>query len=133
MTIENATVYMSTLWDWAVLRGCFGNTRIQPTDIDGFVERNGYFLVFETKRAGVPVKQGQDITFEALRKTGLFTIFVVWGEPGKPERAKMYCHDNRSLEFECDMDALRHYTSEWFEAANAGRPYSPWQKVELSA
>ena len=49
MTINDPVKFCAGLWDWGILNGCFGDTLIKPTDIDGFVERNGKFLFFETK------------------------------------------------------------------------------------
>ncbi len=40
MTIRSKEVFLQGLWDWAVLDGCFGNTRIRPTDVDGLIERH---------------------------------------------------------------------------------------------
>ena len=36
------------IFDWDFLKGCWGGS-IQPTDIDGIVERFGRVLMFETK------------------------------------------------------------------------------------
>lgn len=89
MTIQNQKLYMEGVWDWAILRGCFGSTKIEPTDIDGFVERKGRFLILETKKLDTPIKNGQWWTFNALRNTGLFTIIVVWGEQNTPQEMQI--------------------------------------------
>lgn len=48
------------VFDWDFLIEAFAPTRIQPTDVDFIVERNGYFLVFETKHAdNIEVPTGQ--------------------------------------------------------------------------
>jgi hypothetical protein len=41
MTINKLDAYVAGLWDWVCLDGCFGDTKIRPTDIDGLVERRG--------------------------------------------------------------------------------------------
>ncbi len=89
MTINNPDKYLEGVWDWSILKGCFGSTKIEPTDIDGFVERKGRFLVIEAKQPGVPIKQGQMWTFNALRNTRLFTIIIVWGEQNRPEEMQV--------------------------------------------
>lgn len=89
MTINNAEAYLRGVWDWGILRGCFGETKIEPTDIDGCVERNGQFLVLETKAPTASVEQGQQITFDRMLSTGRFTVIIVWGETNKPERNKL--------------------------------------------
>ncbi len=64
-------------WDW--LKGVFGGT-IEPMDFDAVVERRGRFLVFETKARGVPLKDGQRITLEAVARQAGWTVIVVWGK-----------------------------------------------------
>ena len=117
MTINNPELYIKSLWDWSILDGCFGNT-IKPTDIDGFVERNGRFLVIETKLPGALIPQGQMITFRALAKTTLFTIIVVWGEPGTPQHVKLMTRRGEGKKRYCDLDGLRDLCSKWFDYAN---------------
>jgi len=97
-----------------MFKGCFGETRIEPTDIDGFVERKGKFLVLETKHKDVPIPAGQKITFDSLAKTGYFSIFVMWGEKDKPEKALLI---TRKGEFEynaADIEFCRKVVSSWF-------------------
>ena len=59
MTIKDINGYVRTLWNWDCLVDCFGNSKIMPSDIDGFVERNGRFLVIETKSPGTELLPGQ--------------------------------------------------------------------------
>lgn len=117
MTINNPQAFVESLWDWGVLKGCFGETRIEPTDIDGFVERNGRFLILETKGPGVPVTMGQEITFRKLKQTGLFTTFVIWGEPGNPIEMRIIAREC-DLEIEADIGVLREWVTKWFKWAN---------------
>ena len=67
------------LFDWDFLKGAFGPV-IMPMDLDGVVERNGRFLVFETKEPGKLIPRGQEISLKALCSTGIFTIFIVYGK-----------------------------------------------------
>lgn len=67
------------LFDWDFLKGAFGPV-IMPMDLDGVVERNGRFLVFETKEPGKTIPRGQEISLKALCATGIFTIFVLYGK-----------------------------------------------------
>lgn len=118
MTINNPEEYLSNIWDWSILRGCFGETRIEPTDIDGFVERNGKFLAIETKSPGVEIKTGQMITFKRLIDTGCFTVALVWGEPGKPEKITLMTSQT-TLEYDhANLEQLRKIVSQWFKYAN---------------
>lgn len=68
------------VFHWDFLKPAFAPTKIEPMDLDAIVERNGKFLVFETKGNGVPIPQGQLITLEQLTGTGLFTVIVLRGK-----------------------------------------------------
>lgn len=119
MTIQNPENYCANLWDWGCLRGCFGKTRIEPTDIDGFVERNNRFLAIETKAPSVPIKTGQRITYENLIKTGFFTVMFVWGKPQRPEKIEIWFRDGRQELFEkADLRLFRYLVKKWFEWAD---------------
>lgn len=117
MTINNEKVFLDGLWDWGCLDGCFGETKIAPTDIDGFVERNGHFLVLETKHPNTRIPYGQEITFKEMIKTGLFTVVIIWGEKNIPEEielrtSKAIWHFNNA-----NIKNLYWIVSEWFKWA----------------
>ena len=71
------------VFDWEFLKPAFEGTRIMPMDLDAVVERNGRFLVFETKSPGKCVPVGQRITLDALLKTRKFTVFLLVGKSDK--------------------------------------------------
>jgi len=60
------------VFEWDFLDGAFGPS-IRPMDHDCVVERNGQFLVFETKQAGVALQAGPRRAFEAEQALGCFT------------------------------------------------------------
>jgi hypothetical protein len=68
------------VFDWDFLVPAFRGTRITPMDIDAIIERNGQFLIIETKSPGKTVPVGQQITFRALMALGCFHIFFVIGK-----------------------------------------------------
>lgn len=119
MTINNPELYIATLWDWACMNGCFGNTRIRPTDVDGMVERNGYFLFIETKKPGAKMPYGQELSYKNLVKRGRITFFVVWGMPAKPELVQVYTTHGNLPPQKCDLAGLRYLVSLWYQKANA--------------
>lgn len=121
MTIQNPEAFMDGVWDWGILSGCFGNTQISPTDIDGFVERKGKFLILETKAPGVEVKRGQEITFEALVKFAGAVVIVIWGNRDNPERIKVYSQKepNGKEYADADVSKLRWLVSSWFQMADS--------------
>lgn len=81
MTVRNKDKFFEEHWDWGFLKaaGCFGDTKIEPTDIDGLTERKGNFLFIECKSPGVPLNMGQTILHKALLATGVFTVIRLWG------------------------------------------------------
>lgn len=81
MTVQNRDKFFEEHWDWGFLKaaGCFGTTKIEPTDVDGMTERNGYFILIEAKSPDVPIKQGQKYLQAALIDTGVFTVANMWG------------------------------------------------------
>lgn len=117
MTINNAQLYVDGLWDWSILKGCFGGTRIAPTDIDGAIERNGRVLLIETKQPGVPIPDGQRWFFDAFIAAG-FSVLYVWGKKGQPERLKIVTPKGFREYEEADLNKLREVVSEWFEWAD---------------
>jgi hypothetical protein len=119
MTINNPELHLATLWDWACLDGCFGNTRIRPTDVDGMVERNGYFLFIETKKPGAKMPYGQELSYKNLVKRGRVTFFVIWGMPANPESIQVYTADGWLSPQACTLAELRDLVSVWFRKANA--------------
>lgn len=96
MTIRNKDAFDAQQWDWGFLDGCFGNTNIRVTDVDGLVERNGQFLMIESKGAGVPIPLGQKIMHDQWVRRGN-SLLVVWGEPNIPLR----------IEFRSNIGGLR--------------------------
>lgn len=120
MTINNPEAYCKGIWDWGILRGCFGATRIEPTDIDGHVERNGLFLWLETKRSGASIPEGQLITFKKLADRG-DTIMIIWGDTNKPEELLIIYPGGEQRRIHADIEVLRERVSAWFNWANGAR------------
>lgn len=119
MTIRNMAQFVNSIWDWAILDGCFGNTRIKPTDIDGMVERRGHFLLLEGKGLGVPIPQAQEIMFNKLRQTGNFTIIVIWGTPNEVSRMQVRTPTEVGDCKAATSQDLRSRVREWFEMADS--------------
>ena len=118
MNIRNPGLYHSSFWDWSPFNDCFCNG-IQISDIDGEVERNGYFLRIETKHPSGDVPTGQHRLFLALQRTQVFTILVVWGQKNRPERGLIYTKSgDRKLVNSFDFEAMHFYIKRWFAWAN---------------
>lgn len=119
MTIRDMDSFIGAIWDWAILDGCFGHTRVRPTDIDGLVERNGQFLLLEGKSPGKSVPTGQEIIFRRLLKTGIFTIIVIWGIPDTPESLKLFYRTSVKTIEPATLADLRAAVHSWFSWAEA--------------
>lgn len=124
MTIHNWDAFRRSIWDWAGLRPCFPRG-IEPTDLDGFVEINGRFLVLEGKGPGVPLKEGQRKTFERLFRLnrtieGVFTVIVIWGdaEACRVDRLQFW----PSAPIEADWAQFLAYVRAWAENAAGSTP-----------
>lgn len=130
MTIRDMDKFVDGVWDWGVLAGCFGNTRISPSDVDGEVERNGHFLTLEAKSPNAGISDGQMRKLMHRVRRG-DTVIVIWGEKGKPERIRIgrpYCLQEKQSEFypNADLAKLRLLVSSWFDWANSnGAPQPP--------
>jgi hypothetical protein len=120
MTIHNVEAFICGLWDWAILDGCWGGSRIRPTDIDGLVERNGRFLYLEAKAPGVPLKLGQEITFQSLARNPANTVVIFWGNAatGRIERIRvLYSGSQRDLA-RPSLAELRRVVRDWYVRAD---------------
>lgn len=126
MTIHDPAAFVNGLWDWGILNGCFGDSRIAPTDMDGLVmvmpnpfdralvERKGKFLLLETKQPGVEIPVGQHLMFEALCNTGAFCVFVIWGRKNEPEQLQIYDKSGFYPVQQCDLMRLREAVTNWY-------------------
>jgi len=65
------------IFDWSFLLPVFEGTKIEPTDIDGMVERHGKVLFMETKGPSVPIPQGQIIAYKTLLTIGKGKIYLM--------------------------------------------------------
>lgn len=124
MTINDPVAFVNSLWDWGCLNGCFGNSKIRVTDADGEVERHGYFLRIETKGDGVCIPDGQELLFDALLNTGVFTVVIVWGKPQDPHKIEVRTRNGKPYHiFEnTSLDKLRWVIGKWYQWAENQTP-----------
>ena len=117
MTIRDMQKLIDSTWDWGFLKDCFGSTNIEPTDIDGFVERNGEFLVIETKLPNNKITTGQAIAFRAMVNIGRFAVILIWGKPGFPERV-VTITGKGEVEHDPSIEKIKELVSKWFQYAD---------------
>lgn len=119
--------YCKTLWDWGFLDKCFTNG-IRVTDIDGFVERRGHYLILETKKPSVAtIPVGQQRMFSAMRLAGCFTVLIIYGHPGNPVRTELY-YPIKGMEI-CTtptLETIQDIVGRWYRYVN-NRPPTPLQ------
>jgi hypothetical protein len=111
--IHNEEAYKACHWEFDLFDDCFDNG-ISFMDIDGIVEVNGKFIVLETKSKQIQyIPTGQLRTYDALRKTGLFTILFGFGDTNKPERYWLWTKE-RKVKGECDLDSFKSIIRNWY-------------------
>jgi len=118
MTINNPEAFMGGVWDWAILDGCFGATKIKPTDIDGCVERHGKVLYMETKRPGANVHDAQKYLHRAWVRKG-DSVLIIWGEQNKPQHIQVLSPrypppEGKTYKF-ASVEKLRELVAAWFK------------------
>lgn len=121
MSIQDMNRFTEAVWDWGILKGCFGG-KISPSDTDGMVERGGHFLYIEAKGSGVGMTRGQEIAIQNRVRDGLSTFVVVWGQKEQPERLRVYypapylaVQDH----YPADLQTLRDVCSRWYRYADS--------------
>lgn len=79
--IRSVSGFLRSLPDWTEFNTCFDPSRIRISDIDGIVERNGYFLILDAKSHHANgVNAGQSILYKRLAAIPKFTVLVVFAE-----------------------------------------------------
>lgn len=109
---------------YGFLRGAFPRG-ILPTDVDGEVEINGYFLRLEFKHESClregRIPKGQQICFDALLKTERFTIFYCGHNyHGDVTVLQIRSRKGVTLIDPCDNAELRRKCEEWSKKAERG-------------
>jgi len=125
--LRNKERMIASTWEWDFLNGCFLRG-IKMGDVDGIVECSGFFLVLETKNPGAPKPVGQRILYEAMVKTGLFTVIYIWGKTNQPERIEIMAPESwgekgdiKTTKSPTDEKHLQAVVKTWFTKANRGK------------
>lgn len=105
------------VFDWSWTKGCFGETKITPMDFDGVIERKGNFILFETKKVGVPIPSGQLFTLQAAHRLGCFTIMLIHGKTEPESFEVWYAGTSAKRQFN-GIEEARRIVSGWFTYAN---------------
>lgn len=119
--IRDIDKFIEKLWPWDWLNDCFAG-KIQPTDIDGSVERNGFFLFLEGKSAGEHLPRGQEIYYKNLtKKLGHGSIvLILWADtPGEPSSYYWISDGIAGKVKQCDRNVIRSLCRKWFDHAES--------------
>jgi len=135
---ENLPAGYDGFFDWDFLKEAFSRPKITPMDFDCVIERNGHFLVFETKKPGMVISEGQKITLATAVATGFWTcIFLETKQGHEIRRWQVWRFAERGripgdglVErrwFVGSAQDLVKFTMDWFRwASNKRRP-----KIEI--
>lgn len=110
------------VYDW--LKGAFPRG-ILPTDVDGEVEINGYFLRLEFKhdqalRDG-HIPKGQLKALQRLISTKKFTVFIIgMSDLGDPTCIAVYSNMGHTPLFDANKEKIRELCKAWSDKAEAG-------------
>ena len=101
---------------------CFPG-KISFSDVDGWVEINGKFLVLEWKSAGGKLREAQRIAFKEVTKSRNWSVFVVHGNPRLMTVDNIQIFRNgKSLPLEyCDLETLKLRFKKWAKWAKEAR------------
>ncbi len=125
MTINNRDLYLEGVWDWGFLNDCFRPSRIKVTDIDGLVERNGRFLVLETKREGADIPQGQSILFRQYVKQGHW-VLIIWGYQDSDTHDLLLLRPSGDMRYSgVGKSAIHAIVQDWYRWADGQGPFVP--------
>lgn len=114
--IRNMDKFIASKWSFRYFDESFLPTHVSFGDLDGIVERNGRFLVLETKGIGVPVPNGQAVMFSRMVETGLFTVVVLWGNaPDVVTHWRIWPGDKHPA----DRLRVRTFIADWWRQAQS--------------
>ncbi len=122
--INNPEHYLEGVWDWDIVSLPH---KLRPSDIDGIIERNGKFIVIETKHPRCrQIPKGQFITLKRLHDTGLFTIVVLYGENSCPTEMDIWYPKDSVFgtwgqttgRKECTKEDVQRLVDWWLKNAN---------------
>lgn len=119
MTINNPQEFVDSVWDWGFLDDAFAPTKIKVTDGDGIVERRGHFLLFETKKKGVEIPDGQQYLFDAWVAAGNHAM-IIWGRQSEKRfNIKWLYQRGELMLMDKTLDDIKSIVRKWFQWANS--------------
>ena len=110
--------------NWAIFNESFKPTKIKITDIDGVVERNGWFLFIEVKQNTKDIPIGQRILFEKLTEiSDCITVILLYlhgtGKEMDIREYAMFQKGNMIRDWTpTNTEAIKGVITRWFQHVN---------------
>lgn len=124
MSTIDGLKYTKTFHDFDIFKGCFGNSRIMPSDLDFIVERKANFLCMEFKPGDKTISMGQHILLQRLSRVPKFTVILVYHIKGRALHESVMATSMQiypdGKRIECNNEDIIKCVSLWFENADKG-------------
>jgi hypothetical protein len=119
-----------------IFADCFPGL-INFSDLDFWVEKNGFFLLMEWKGKGGAIRAGQDISFKAFSRIPGNVVYVVDGDPEtmKVWSYTLYEKGNRNEKISADLASLKTRLKAWMAWAekNKSQPHELESRESMEA
>lgn len=136
---EQDGCYKSRLPDWGILDGCFPRG-IKPSDVDGIVEINGWFLMLEWKPLNGFLSTGQRLMFQNITANApKGQALIIFGDKDVPSEIELWQRGKRQFRQRCDLAFLSWFCQQWGIFADRKLPssefierrFGPRRSIEL--
>ena len=97
------------------------NPHLVPSNVDGILERNGQFLIFEWKRPGEKVSNGQRIMLQALAAKPSFMVVIIYGNTDTETIIDSYwllTPEGKPVKTGIGFESFKQFYRQWYELAN---------------
>ncbi len=97
------------------------NPNLVPSNVDGILERNGQFLIFEWKRPGEKVSNGQRIMLQALASKPSFMVVIIYGNTDNETMIESFwllTPEGKPVKTGIGFESFKVFYRQWYELAN---------------
>jgi hypothetical protein len=112
----------ATHTDYAEFKGLIPtNPHLVPSNVDGILERNGQFLIFEWKRPGEKVSEGQRIMLQSLAAKPSFMVVIVYGNTDNETVVDSYwllTPEGKPVKTGIGFESFKQFYRQWYELAD---------------
>ena len=112
----------ATHTDYADFKGLIPtNQYLVPSNVDGILERNGQFLIFEWKRPGEKISEGQRIMLQALAAKPSFMVVIIYGNTDNETVVESYwvlTPEGKPVKSGTGFESFKQFYRQWYELAD---------------